>query len=93
MAEFTAEDEAGTPKSSIHSAPVRAVLDRLHAEAGQQTLRFVGLGVAMARDKLLGRANSLPSEIDRLIKPLRARGAHIAGPMSGCASAAGPLRR
>jgi predicted O-methyltransferase YrrM len=66
MAEFTAEDEAGTPKSSIHSASVRAVLDRLHAEAGQQTLRFVGLGLAMARDKLLGRANSLPSEIERL---------------------------
>jgi predicted O-methyltransferase YrrM len=66
MTEFTAEDEAGALRSSVHSAPVRAVLDRLHSEAGQQTFRFVGLGVAMARDKLLGRASSLPSEIERL---------------------------
>ena len=66
MVDFTTEVEAGARHSSIHAAPVRAVLDRLHAEAGQQTLRLVGLGVALARDKLLGRTNSLPHEVERL---------------------------
>jgi hypothetical protein len=66
MAEFTGEIEAGALKSSVHSAPVRAVLDRLHGEAGKQTLNFVGLGVGMARDKLLGRTGSLFREVERL---------------------------
>ena len=66
MAEITAEVETGSPNSSIHTEPVSAVLDRLHAEAGKQTLRFVGLGAAMARDKLLRRTSSLPHEVERL---------------------------
>ena len=66
MAEFSTEAKTGARNSSIHAAPVRAVLDRLHLEAGQQTLRLVGLGVALARDKLLGRTSSLPHEVERL---------------------------
>jgi predicted O-methyltransferase YrrM len=65
MTEFTGE-LAGRRECSIHAAPVRAVLDRLHGEAGQQTLRLVGLGAALARDKLLGRTDSLPQEVERL---------------------------
>jgi len=53
-------------KASIRAAPVRAVLDRLHAEAGRQTLRLAGLGAAMARDTVLGRASSLSHEVERL---------------------------
>jgi predicted O-methyltransferase YrrM len=66
MTEFTCEPAAGTRECSIHAAPVRAVLDRLHGEAGRQTLRLVGLGAALARDKLLGRTDSLPQEVERL---------------------------
>jgi predicted O-methyltransferase YrrM len=66
MTEFTWEPEAGTRECSIHTARVRGVLDRLHGEAGQQTLRLVGLGAALARDKLLGRTDSLPQEVERL---------------------------
>jgi predicted O-methyltransferase YrrM len=66
MAEFTEEIEAGAREFSIHSAPVRAVLDRLHGEAGKQTLRLAGLGVGMARDKLVGRTGSLFREVERL---------------------------
>jgi predicted O-methyltransferase YrrM len=66
MAESTAEVEAGARNSSIHSAPVRAVLHRLHAEAGQQKLGLVGLGAALARDKLLGRTSSMSHEVERL---------------------------
>lgn len=66
MTEFATETEAGASDPSIHAAPVRTVLDRLHAEAGQQTLHLVGLSAAMARDKLLGRAGSLPHEVKRL---------------------------
>jgi predicted O-methyltransferase YrrM len=66
MTEFSTGAEARAPVSSIHAAPVRTVLDRLHAEAGHQTLRLVGLGAAMVRDKLLGRAGSLPHEVKRL---------------------------
>jgi predicted O-methyltransferase YrrM len=66
MAEFNTEAEAGARESSIHSAAVRAVLDRLHTEAGQQTIRLVGLGAALARDKLLGRTGSLSHEVKRL---------------------------
>ncbi len=66
MTQIEAEPEAGTRSCSIHTEPVRPVLDRLHAEAGRQTLGLVGLGVALARDKLRGRAKSLPHEVDRL---------------------------
>ena len=66
MTRSTAEAEAAVENASIHAAPVRAVLDRLHAEAGRQTLRLVGLGAVMARDKLLGRAGSLSHEVARL---------------------------
>lgn len=64
MTEFTTE--AGAGNSSIHAASVRTVLDRLHAEAGQQTFRLLGLGAALARDKLLGRTSSLSHEVERL---------------------------
>jgi predicted O-methyltransferase YrrM len=66
MTDFTAEVEADAPNSSIRAARVRAVLARLHSESGRQTLRFVGLGIALARDKLLGRTHSLPLEVERL---------------------------
>jgi predicted O-methyltransferase YrrM len=66
MTEFSPQAEGGARDSSIHATPVRTVLDRLHAEAGQQTLRLVGLGAALARDKLLGRTGSLPAEVKRL---------------------------
>lgn len=66
MVEVTREPEARTLETSIHTEPARTVLDRLHAEAGQQTLRLVGLGAALARDKLLGRTESLPHEVERL---------------------------
>jgi len=66
MTEFNTEADAGARDSSIHAAPVRAVLDRLHTEAGQQTIRLVGLGATLARDKLLGRTGSLSHEVNRL---------------------------
>jgi predicted O-methyltransferase YrrM len=66
MAEFSEEGEAGTPNSSIHAAPIRAVLDRLHAEAGRQKKGLVRLAASIARDKLLGRTSSLSHEVDRL---------------------------
>lgn len=66
MTDLTTDVEAGAPDSSIHTAPVRTVLDRLHAEAGQQKLRLVTLGAALARDKLLGRMDSVPQEVKRL---------------------------
>jgi predicted O-methyltransferase YrrM len=66
MTEFSTEAENSAPNSSIHAAPVRTVLDRLHAEAGHQTLGLVGLGAALVRDKLLGRAGSVPHEVKRL---------------------------
>ena len=66
MTEITKEVEAGTLGCSIHAASVRAVLDRLHAEAGRQTIGLVGLGASLARDKLLGRTSSLSHEVERL---------------------------
>jgi predicted O-methyltransferase YrrM len=66
MTELTGEPDGGKGECSIHAAPVRAVLDRLHAQAGHQTLHLVGLGAALARDKLLGRTDSLPQEVERL---------------------------
>ena len=66
MTHTTTEAEAGMEGSSIHALSVRSVLDRLHAEAGKQGLRLVGLGAALARDKLLRRASSLPHEVERL---------------------------
>jgi predicted O-methyltransferase YrrM len=66
VTESTRESGASSRGSSIHAGPVRAVLDRLHRNAGRQTLRLVGLGAAMARDKLVGRAGSLPAEVERL---------------------------
>jgi predicted O-methyltransferase YrrM len=66
MAPSTTGADGKARAPSIHAARVRTVLDRLHAEAGGQTLRLVGLGAAMARDKLLGRTSSVEREVERL---------------------------
>lgn len=43
------------PASSLHSAPVRAVLDRLHAEARGDRLRFLSLVPKVVAGRLAGR--------------------------------------
>jgi predicted O-methyltransferase YrrM len=66
MADVKTAVEAVPRNASIHAPPVRPVLDRLHGAAGQQRWRLVGLGAAMAADKLRGRAASLRDEVHRL---------------------------
>jgi predicted O-methyltransferase YrrM len=45
---------------------VRAVLDRLHGEAGKQTLSLVGLLGSFVGDKIHGRDASVALEVERL---------------------------
>lgn len=66
MTEATREPEPGMRETSIHAPRVRAVLDRLHGEAGRQTGQLVGLGASMMWDTLLGRRESVSREVERL---------------------------
>lgn len=66
MAESTAEVGLGGSPPSIRAEPVRSVLQRLHAEAAGQKLDLVRLGATLAWDKLRGRPDSVPLEVDRL---------------------------
>lgn len=51
---------------SIDDPRVRAVLDRLHAEARGQTLALARLAVSLASDKVRGRELSVTEEVERL---------------------------
>jgi predicted O-methyltransferase YrrM len=51
---------------SIADPRVRAVLDRLHAKAGKQTLSLVRLLASFVGDKVLGRRPSVAQEVERL---------------------------
>ena len=45
--------------NSLHSPAVRAVLDRLHAEADGQKAQFLQVVLAMGKDKLLRRTKGI----------------------------------
>ena len=51
---------------SIDEPQVRGVLDRLHQEAGKQTLQLAGLLASFVGDKMLGRHPSVADEVKRL---------------------------
>ncbi len=51
--------------NSLHAPEVRAVLDRLHAEAAQQKAQFIKVVLAMGKDKLLRRKPSVEEQARR----------------------------
>jgi predicted O-methyltransferase YrrM len=59
-------DSSSDAPCALADPRIRAVLDRLHAEAGKQTLSLVRLLGSFAGDKLRGRHPSVAEEVERL---------------------------
>lgn len=59
------EPDPSLPRCSLDLEPVRAVLDRLHAEAGAQRTGFVKIAVLWGLDALLRRKPSIEDEARR----------------------------